>query len=80
MTKQEHIEMIHSIKAYLTAGNPIWDTCKIAEACDAAISALESIGCEGCIYEDDTPWKMSNPCGVCKRKRTDYWRKDYVES
>ena len=42
MTNQEHIEMIRSIKAYMTAGNPIWDTYKIAEACDAAISALQA--------------------------------------
>ena len=41
MKNQEHIEMMRQIKGYLTAGNPIWDVDKIAETCDAAISALE---------------------------------------
>lgn len=38
---EEAIKMLTNIKAYLTAGNPIWDTDKVAEAIDMAIEALK---------------------------------------
>ena len=41
MTKDDCINKIQDIKAYLTAGNPIWNTDEIAEACDMAIESLE---------------------------------------
>ena len=42
MTKDDCINKIKNIKAYLTAGNPIWNTDEIAEACDMAIEALKN--------------------------------------
>ena len=49
MTTQEAIEHAKSIKAYLTAGNPMWDIEMVETTMDMAISALEAqrwISCE----------------------------------
>ena len=41
MTREQAIEKIKNIEAYLTAGNPIWDTDSINEACQMAVTALD---------------------------------------
>lgn len=40
MTRSEAIDMIRQIASYLTAGNPVWRSEPIREACDMAIEAL----------------------------------------
>ena len=40
MTRSEAIDMLRQICSYLTAGNPVWRTEPIREACDMAIDAL----------------------------------------
>ena len=40
MTRSEAIDMLRQICSYLTAGNPVWRTEPIREACDMAIEAL----------------------------------------
>lgn len=42
MTKDEAIDWIGKICAYLTSGNPIWRNEPIIEACDMAIDALKA--------------------------------------
>ena len=32
----------------------------------------ESLGCNGCAFEDVEEWEM--PCAKCKRSCKDYWR------
>lgn len=41
MSREEAIKKMKAVKAYMTSGNPIWNTDEIAEAFDAAIEALE---------------------------------------
>lgn len=40
MTRSEAIDMLRQICSYLTAGNPVWRTEPIREACEMAIEAL----------------------------------------
>ena len=40
MTRSEAIDMLRQICSYLTAGNPVWRTEPIKEACEMAIEAL----------------------------------------
>ena len=40
MTRSDAIDMLRQICSYLTAGNPVWRTEPIREACDMAIEAL----------------------------------------
>lgn len=53
MSRDEAIKKMKAVKAYMTAGNPIWDTEEMAEAFDAAIEALEVVPvvrCKDCDF------------------------------
>lgn len=43
MSNTEIIKMLSEIRDYLTAGNPVWDTDKVREAMNVAISDVMSV-------------------------------------
>lgn len=43
MSDTEIIQMLSEIRDYLTAGNPVWDTDRVEETMNVAISAVEIV-------------------------------------
>lgn len=43
MSDKEIIQLLTEIRDYLTAGNPVWDTARVRETMNVAISAVEIV-------------------------------------
>ena len=65
MTKAEALQKIKAVKAYMTSGNPIWDTAEMAEAFDIAIEALSAADQERKTGKWIYPYETTRLVSIC---------------